>query len=71
VLDLARQSLDISSAGLKRRARLNDEGNDESVFLNPLREVVGRGTTSAEELVRLYEEEWGRDMGKVFKHLTY
>ena len=71
VLDLARQTLDISNEGLKRRARLNDEGNDESVFLAPLKEVVARGTTSAEELVRLYEEEWGRDMGKVFKHLTY
>jgi glutamate--cysteine ligase len=71
VLDLARRSLDISLAGLKRRGRLNDEGNDETVFLAPLQEVLARGTTSAEELVRLYEEEWGRDMGKVFRHLTY
>ena len=71
VLDLARQSLDISVGGLKRRAKLNDEGNDETVFLRPLQEVVARGTTSAEELVRLYEGEWGRDMSKVFKHLTY
>ena len=71
VLDLARESLTIARDGLKRRKRLNDEGNDESVFLAPLEEVTARGTTSAEELVRLYKSEWQEDMKRVFKHLTY
>lgn len=71
VLDLARASLAISREGLVRRRRLNEEGHDESIFLAPLEEVAARGTTSAEELVRLYEGQWGRDMGKVFGHLTY
>ncbi|MBC8128851.1 MAG: glutamate--cysteine ligase [Rhizobiaceae bacterium] len=71
VLDLARSAVAISKAGLQRRARRNEEGDDESVFLAPLEEVVARGTTSAEDLVRLYEGEWGGDMTKVFRHLTY
>jgi glutamate--cysteine ligase len=71
VLDLARESLAIAKDGLKRRKRLNDEGNDESVFLAPLEEVTARGTTSAEELLRLYRTEWQEDMARVFKHLTY
>ncbi|MFD2236799.1 glutamate--cysteine ligase [Aureimonas populi] len=71
VLDIARASLDIARAGLVARARLNEEGHDESVFLAPLEEVVARGTTSAEELVRLYEERWDRSMARVFDHLIY
>ena len=71
VLELARETVKISREGLRRRNRLNDEGNDESFFLAPLEEVVARGTTSGEELVRLYEEQWDGSMERVFKHLTY
>ena len=71
VLELARETVKIAREGLRRRNRLNDEGNDESFFLAPLEEVVARGTTSGEELVRLYDEQWGRSMERVFKHLTY
>ena len=61
----------IARKGLKARARMNEEGNDESHFLAPLEEVLARGTTSAEELVRLYETQWDRSMAKVFAHLVY
>lgn len=71
VLDLARESLQIARKGLLSRGRLNEDGNDESFFLAPLEEVVARGTTSAEELVRLYEGPWERSMDRVFDHLTY
>ncbi|MDY8108186.1 glutamate--cysteine ligase [Fulvimarina sp. 2208YS6-2-32] len=71
VLDIARECLKISREGLIQRANVNDEGNDESFFLAPLEEVVARGTTSAEELVRLYEDQWDRSMERVFKNLAY
>jgi glutamate--cysteine ligase len=71
VLDLARETVRLARQGLIARNRRNEEGNDESHFLAPLEEVVARGTTSGEELVRLYEEQWDRSMDRVFKHLTY
>lgn len=71
VLDLARETLKLSRQGLVARRCLNEEGNDESHFLAPLEEVAARGTTSGEELVRLYEEQWDRSMERVFKHLSY
>ncbi|NDW03931.1 glutamate--cysteine ligase [Jiella pacifica] len=71
VLELARATVELASKGLKARGRLNEEGNDESFFLAPLEEVVARGTTSAEELVRLYEGQWERSMPRLFKHLSY
>ncbi|MEF2553632.1 glutamate--cysteine ligase [Aurantimonas sp. A2-1-M11] len=71
VLELARETVRLSRQGLVERNRRNEEGNDESHFLAPLEEVVARGTTSGEELVRLFEEQWDRSMDRVFKHLTY
>ncbi|KQT54856.1 glutamate--cysteine ligase [Aureimonas sp. Leaf454] len=71
VLDIAKASLAIARRGLVARARLNEDGFDESVFLGPLEDIVGRGTTAAEELVRRYEGEWEHSMERVFRHLTY
>ncbi|MCW4113573.1 glutamate--cysteine ligase [Aurantimonas sp. MSK8Z-1] len=71
VLDIARQTVKLARQGLIARNRLNEDGNDESFFLAPLEEVVARGTTSGEELVRLYEEQWDRQMAAVFRHVTY
>ncbi|WAJ27618.1 glutamate--cysteine ligase [Antarcticirhabdus aurantiaca] len=71
ILDVARATLEIARGGLKRRARLNEDGDDETHFLAPLEEVAARGTTAASTLLRLYEEQWNRSMERVFKHLTY
>ncbi|MBP0615472.1 glutamate--cysteine ligase [Jiella mangrovi] len=71
VLDLARETVKMARKGLIARGRHNDEGYDESFFLAPLEEVVARGTTSAEELVRLYETQWEQSMPRLFKHLSY
>ncbi|MEF2073371.1 glutamate--cysteine ligase [Consotaella aegiceratis] len=71
VLELARATVKLARRGLLARDRRNEEGHDESVFLAPLEEVVARGTTSAEELVRLYDEQWDRSMARLFQHLAY
>ncbi|WP_062206935.1 glutamate--cysteine ligase [Aureimonas sp. AU12] len=71
VLDLARATLEISKGGLARRARLNAEGEDETIFLQPLEDVAARGITAAEELLRLYEGPWNRRIEPLFDHLAY
>ncbi|WP_102960751.1 glutamate--cysteine ligase [Mangrovicella endophytica] len=71
VLDVARKTVEIARRGLVSRNRLNEDGYDESIFLGPLEEIVARGTTAAEELVRLYETQWDRSMRRVFEQLTY
>ncbi|KQT87944.1 glutamate--cysteine ligase [Aurantimonas sp. Leaf443] len=71
VLDLAREAVALSRKGLAARALLNEDGDDESHFLAPLEEALARGTTSAEELVRLYETQWERSMARVFDHLAF
>jgi glutamate--cysteine ligase len=57
--DVARDALAISRAGLKRRARLDERGRDESRHLDILDERVARGRTGAQDLLDLYAGEWG------------
>jgi glutamate--cysteine ligase len=46
----AEQLLEIASGGLGRRARLNERGEDESIYLRPLAALVLAGKTPADEL---------------------
>ena len=70
-LDLAREALKISAAGLKRRACLNAHGADESIFLAPLVEIVESGVTAAERKLELFEGAWGGSVDPVFREFAY
>jgi len=68
---LAKRMLEISSAGLMRRAAHDSAGMTEDGFLNPLRELVDRGYTRAEELLRRFRGEWNGDMAPLFKEYNF
>lgn len=71
VLELARETLAISRAGLVRRACLNQLGEDEAAFLDPLDDLVARGRTQAEDLLARYHGEWAGSIKPVFEALAY
>jgi len=71
VRDLAREALKIAAAGLRRRARFNGKGIDESDFLSPLLEVVDAGQTPAERKLALFHGEWNGDIDRVFREFAY
>jgi glutamate--cysteine ligase len=63
--------LEISSAGLRSRAAEDSSGMMEDGFLNPLRELVDRGYTRAEELLRHYHGEWNHDLSPLFREYNF
>ncbi|UHS60409.1 glutamate--cysteine ligase [Agrobacterium vaccinii] len=71
LLDIARETMSISRTGLQNRKRLNDDGQDESVFLNPLDEVLAKKTTMAEDLLALYNGRWNGSVLPVFDEYQY
>lgn len=71
LLDVARQALKISHAGLVARGRLDREGNDESGFLSSLHEVAARGTTLAEQMLSDYNTVWGKSVEPAFLAYAY
>jgi glutamate--cysteine ligase len=71
VREIAREVLALSRTGLVRRKRQLYDGRDESDFLEPLDLVVDRGTTPAEELLKLYHGIWGESVDPAFELLAY
>jgi glutamate--cysteine ligase len=70
VLNLARQMLTISTAGLESRA-IALGIKSEKGFLEPLQELVDRGQTRAEELLALYRGEWKGDLCRLFEAYNF
>ena len=71
MLDLAHECLQLAEAGLKRRARLDHNGRDETHYLQPLQDVVARGITPAEELLEKYHGPWQKSVEPVFDEYAY
>ncbi len=69
--DLGARILDISSAGLAARNRLNSSGDNESGFLDPLREIVASGKTQADILLEKYHGEWGGDITRIYDEMSF
>jgi glutamate--cysteine ligase len=68
---LAHRLLEISGDGLKRRAELDGAGMSEEGFLNPLRELVARGYTRAEEMLKNYYGPWKGDLTPLFTEYNF
>ncbi len=73
LLDLARELIDISRAGLKNRARPGNGGlvPDECHFLNAIEEVLETGKSPACELIDKYNNEWQKDLKNVYRDCAY
>jgi glutamate--cysteine ligase len=69
--DIAGHIVEIASAGLTARNRLNSSGDNESGFLDPLREVVASGKTPAEVLLDKYHGEWKGDLSRIYDEMSF
>jgi glutamate--cysteine ligase len=69
--DIAGAVLDIAHGGLAARGRGNFAGDNETGFLDPLREIVRSGKVPAEVLLDQYHGAWGGDVAKVYDELSF
>ena len=71
VRELALEALKISAHGLKRRARINDNGADETIFLASLIESAEANETAADRKLALFHGAWNGDIDRVFREYAY
>ncbi len=71
VRDLAREAVKIAVAGLRRRARADACGADETGFLDPLVEIAETGVTPAEHKLARFHREWSGRVDPVFREYAY
>ncbi|MES0371893.1 MAG: glutamate--cysteine ligase [Mariprofundaceae bacterium] len=63
---LCGQMLDISLAGLERINALNDHGENETIFLNPMVHAVTHKKTQAEMWLDAYHGSWNGNIDRIF-----
>jgi len=71
VRELALRTLEIAGNGLKRRAKLNRNGADETIFLQPLVEFAEANQTPADRKLELFRTEWHGSVDPVFREFAY
>ncbi|RLJ51756.1 glutamate--cysteine ligase [Litoreibacter meonggei] len=73
MIDLAREVVAISEAGLKARAKPGAGGlvPDETHFLNALKESIETGQTPADELLAKYHGDWNGDLSRIYDEYSY
>jgi glutamate--cysteine ligase len=69
--ELARELVQIATSGLQRQRSLNDQGDDESVYLERIEEQVKRGICPAEAIVQKWDGEWSQDIGRLIEGSSY
>jgi glutamate--cysteine ligase len=71
--DIARETLALSEAGLKARAKAGAGGMvpDETHFLNALTESVETGKVPADEMLDDYHGKWNGDISQIYADYSY
>jgi glutamate--cysteine ligase len=68
---VALDMLTIAHGGLKRRARLNARGEDETIHLRPLEAIAEGGKEPARKWIERYEGPWGRSIDPAFDEAAF
>jgi glutamate--cysteine ligase len=69
--DIAAETLEIASSGLRRRNCLDSAGSDETGFLGALYEIVESGRCPAEEKLEKFSGVWNGEIDNLFKEFAY
>jgi glutamate--cysteine ligase len=69
--DLAKELIEIAWEGLRRQAALNDNGDDETIYLKPLSDLVQQGKCPADLLLEKWDGELQHDIKKLIDYSAY
>ena len=71
VATVALRILNIAKGGLRRRARVNKKGQDETIYLEPLYELIHDKKTVADEILEKFNGSWGGSIDKIFEEFAF
>ncbi len=71
LLDLAKEFLEIAAEGLRRQHVVNDLGNDETIYLEPLKTLLSQGKCPADVILEKWQGELHRDVRKLIDFTAY
>ena len=71
LLDIAKEFLEIAWEGLRRQNQVNDLGDDETIYLKPLKDLLAMGKCPADILLEKWEGELRHDIRRLIAYSAY
>jgi glutamate--cysteine ligase len=71
LFEIARECLALAHGGLRRRARLDQRGNDESQHLEPLDQILDSGKTPAEQMLDKFHGAWDGSVSPAYQEYRF
>jgi glutamate--cysteine ligase len=71
LLDLARELCEIAWEGLRRQNQVNAVGEDETIYLKPLKDLLAQGKCPADLLLEKWEGELRHDIKGLIAYTAY
>jgi len=71
LFDLARELVEIAWEGLRRQKQVNDLGDDETIYLKPLKDLLSQGKCPADVLLEKWEGELHHDIKRLIAYSAY
>jgi len=68
VSDLAKELVNIADCSLKLMAEANLKNQDESVYLDNLKELLSESKTPADKILELWHAGWNKDLSKLAEY---
>ena len=69
--ELAKDLLEVARKGLKARKKLDEDKLTEEHFIDPLEEIIAKNETPAQEMLKLFEAKWEKNIEPIFTEYAY
>lgn len=71
LLDLAKELISIAEEGLRRQHSLSKSGQDETIYLRPLQDMISEGHCPADLVLRRWQGEFRYDVHALIEYSSY
>jgi glutamate--cysteine ligase len=71
LIELAAELVSIAAVGLNRQKQLDENGRDETIYLERLQEQVGSGRSSADFILERWQGIFGKDLAMLIENSAY
>ena len=71
IQEIAKKVLKLSREGLRNRNILNENGDSEDIFLDPLQKILSSGKSPSDDLIKKFSNNWNKNLVNMYKEYTF
>ena len=71
IKEITKEVLELSREGLRARNILNENGDNEEIYLEPLKKILSSGNSSSDDLIQKFSNNWDKNLVNMYKEYTF